>query len=105
MHTWTIYGILDLVANELVGGHGALHIFRHAAQAVRMFDEIMSASNSPLAKRPEDYSLVELGVLSAHERGDPPLYDATLIAGYNVVLTGSAWAATKQGEPKLVKES
>lgn len=105
MNTWTIYGILDLVASELVGGHGCLHTFRHAAQAVRMFDEIASNPNSPLAKRPEDYALVSVGDLITSEIGSPPIFHAKVIGEYEIILTGSAWAATKQGEPQLVKES
>lgn len=99
---WYIYAILDTVANELVGASGALAIFRNAAQAVRMFDDIMGNPQNKFSQRVEEYDLIQIGQLHTTEH---PRFTALLDGQYEVVLTGKAWLATKQGEPKLVKES
>lgn len=103
---YQLFAILDLVAQELVGGHGAIHIFAHTAQAVRFFDDIASNAKSTLAARPQDYALVYLGDLLSNPSPDKPEdFRTDLKADYHIVLLGNVWAASKQGQPELVKES
>lgn len=86
-----VYGILDNVTNEFIGN---LILMRHDAAAIRLYGDAAEAQNSQIAKRPHDYDLVKLGYLTE---------DNHIIDNYQVVLTGTQWAASQR--PQLTKEA
>lgn len=88
-----IYAIVDVAAGTIIGG---LQVYRHAAAAVRVFNDIAAAEGTAINKHPEDYHMLYLGKLN----------DDFTIAGIKdpeVVISGRAW---KAGQPlSIVKEA
>lgn len=98
--TRQIYAVLDLVAQDIVGG---LMLFPHDAPVIRIFTDGLADPSTTLNKHPDDFALVCLGEVVA-EGSDIEL------SGYNryrTVLTGTAWksmqAAQAKPEVELVK--
>lgn len=78
-----IYAILDKKAEALVGG---LQLHRALASAVRSFTDIALDPKTMINRHPEDFELIELGFITDDNQIVPA-------EGYNVVITGAAWAA------------
>lgn len=81
--TRTIYAILDLVANDIIGG---LHIHRHEAAAIRFFSDIANMPDSNINRHPADFQLVQLGHLNEKHQ---------IVENYKLVITGAQWAAAQ----------
>lgn len=101
-----IYAILDKKAQALTGG---LQLHRHEAAAVRVFSDIASDPQTTIARHPEDFELLCLGLLNDEDvydekNGVTPIrsaYTITATTRPTVVITGAAWkAAQKQEETK-----
>lgn len=90
-----LYAIVDTKTNEILQGLLSLH--RHPASAIRMFSDIASQERGPLAQHVEDYHLIEYGYL---EEQDPDQGINRLVTTHDVILTGTAWLASTQPEPK-----
>ena len=82
-----IYGVLDLVANSLLGG---LHLFAHDAVAVRFFSDIAADPQTMVSRQVGDFSLVCLGLLG--DENDRPM---VMGESFREVLTGAAWSASR----------
>lgn len=80
----TLYAVLDLVADNIIGG---IQLHRHEAAAIRTFGDIASAENSLVHMHPTDFALVRLGHLTDTHELEPD---------YAVVLTGVQWLAAQQ---------
>lgn len=80
-----IYGVFDRVAGSVTGG---LMLFAADAVAVRTFGDICRDPNTMMARHPNDYDLVRLGILA--DNGE--------IGGveFTTVITGAAFAATQE---------
>lgn len=80
-----IYAILDKKANDFAG---PLQLLRNDTVAVRLFDDVAGREDNMVSRHVNDHELVKLGEVddTTHE----------LIPGYQLILTGSAWAAAKQ---------
>lgn len=78
-----LYAIYDSKAEEVVGN--VIHILKHSAVAVRMFTDVMQNAKSIISQHPEDYDLVELGVLSDDEQTIEPTAPEN-----RIVLAGAA---------------
>lgn len=87
MATRNIYAIVDLIAQDILGG---LHLAMHDAVAVRLFSDVAQMQGSLIEKHPEDFSLVRLGHIVS-DNGDIRLFDEP-----ETVLTGKAWAAARE---------
>lgn len=85
-----IYGIRDKVANAMIG---TLWLIAHDAPAIRIFSDIASDPASMIAKHPEDFVLLRLGVI--HYDDDAKI-EPTIHADTDIVLDGAAWAAAQQ---------
>lgn len=81
-----IYAIIDKKTEDLIGG---LQLHKHPASAIRTFTDIGLDKQTLLNRHPEDFDLVKLGELTDQNQIQPD---------YNVIITGSAWAAS-QAQP------
>lgn len=87
-YTTTIYAIVDVKANQMVGG---LMTHKHEAAAVRMFSDIANAKDTMIQRHPQDFNLVRLGYIT---------HDYALAPDYADILTGQNWkAAQDQQQP------
>lgn len=82
----SIYAIIDLVADAVLGGF-SLH--RHDAAAIRMFGDIATDKNFLIAMHPADYQLVRLGYLRPDHGLDAEPHPV-------VIITGAQWKAAQQ---------
>lgn len=89
-----IFAVYDNVAEAILGG---LHLFPHKAPAIRMYSDIATMQDSQVARHPNDFDLLLLGVIDE---------DGTIIATKEIILTGATWAAaqTQSQELKLHAE-
>lgn len=94
----TIYAIRDRIANDLAGTF-PLVVMRTDAQAIRYFGDSMSVEKSALHAHPQDYELVECGLVD----------DNGAIQGLltpRVVITGDALISALAKElPQLKMEA
>lgn len=74
-----IYGILDKLAQEIIGG---LQLHYHEAPAIRAFDDIGRMPDSMIGRHPQDFDLIRLGWLTL---------ESTIEPEYKVVLSGTQW--------------
>lgn len=74
-----IYAILDTAADMYIGG---LHLHKHEASAVRMFNDIAMLPDTIIGKHPEDFELIQLGHLED---------DNKMSVEHMLVLTGKQW--------------
>lgn len=81
-----IYAIYDNVAESLLG-NGLLHLHAHDAPAIRMFGDVASMPQSPIALHPQDFDLIKIGVLND---------DNTITPVSEIVLTGANWSAAQK---------
>lgn len=79
-----IFAIKDLLTGDLVG-QMPLHVFKHPAAAVRMFNDVALTQDSYIGKHLTDYDLICLGYLNDNN---------DLIQEQFLVLAGAALKAT-----------
>lgn len=80
-----IYAIRDKKAEQIIGG---LRLHPHPSTAVREFGDIGLDTKSMINRHPDDFELVQLGELTDDHTAIEPIY--------NVVITGTAWAAAQR---------
>lgn len=83
--TMGLYAIIDLLSEDIL--QNIITLSRHPTPMVRMFTDLLTGKQGPIAQHPEDYILVRLGYLSE---------DRELDSQYEVVLTGKQWLANRQ---------
>lgn len=107
-----IYAIYDLVAEEITLTFGA----RNRTSAIRMFTDTLANPQSPLAKHPADFNLLEVAQLTFNgaliipdgatgfsEQARAAFPAAISTSPPALVLTGADWQSN-QG-PRLTKEA
>lgn len=93
--TTRIYAIVDKTADAIIAG---LHLHKHEAAAVRMFQDVAVDPRSMVNRHPADYELVCLGGITEEH---------TIIATERpiVILTGAAWKAATDAAEAAKKEN
>lgn len=82
----SLYAIVDIKAEDILGQPV---IYKHPAAAIRFFDDVATHPESTVGRHPEDYNLVILGHITEQLTLELP-------DGNPVVITGTAWKASKQ---------
>jgi len=90
-----IYAIHDVIAEAIIGG---LHLFANDAAACRMFSDVAGDPKTFVAKRPQDYNLIGLGVLDETAVAIDPV-----AGGNEVVLSGASWLALHNAAQSQLK--
>lgn len=86
MHNGVLYAIHDKKADLIIGN---IQLHHNDAVATRQFSDVCAAGDNIISKHPEDFQLLSLGHLTQDNRIEPH---------YEVVLTGSQWAALNKQE-------
>lgn len=81
-----VYGIVDLVAAQYVGG---VYLHPHPAAAIRMFRDAIGDPKTSIGQHSADYNLMLLGSLDIVTG----IFEATGSQLPEVVLTGAAFVA------------
>lgn len=79
-----ITGILDVLANELAG---PMFTWRHAAPAIRQFDDVARTPNTQLHDHPEDFELWQFAILDED--------DMTVTPQKHLLMSGRQWKAAQ----------
>lgn len=83
-----IYAIRDRVAEAF----GPLMTFPHDAPAIRAFSDVAVDPNTQVGRHPDDFELLELGVL------DDSASEIVSQVPARVVITGTQWRAAQVTE-------
>lgn len=86
-----IYAIYDNVAQCIVG---VLMVFKHVAAAIRQFNDIASMGNNQISEHPEDFDLIELGVLNDRAEIIPT-------PSRTVIMTGKLWKMNRDAASRV----
>ncbi|QCQ85142.1 nonstructural protein [Blackfly microvirus SF02] len=78
-----IIAIVDTLANEVTG---PLWTWQNAAPAIRQFGDLVTDQKTQIAQHPEDYDLVQVGILED---------DLTITPRKEVIITGRAIKAAQ----------
>lgn len=84
-----VIGIIDKKANDFVGPPW---LYRHEAQAIRQYGDLAQDQNTLIYRHPEDYDVVQLGVIDDDSLEITP--------GYRVIMTGEQYLATRTPQEK-----
>lgn len=87
-----LYAIYDQLAGSIIGG---VHLHKHDAPAVRFFNDVAEGPNSQIARHPEDFVLLRIGLISE---------DGYCDADRTVILEGKSWADMRAAAEAAAQE-